>query len=555
MRSQFAWKGDSLRVTIIVAGFLLSSVITQAQSADAALQIGLQGIRAQSIRASMEFLADDLMEGREAGTRGYDVAAAYVASQFEKYGLQPGLKDSYYQTVPFRRGLNVNEECSMAIYRGPAKQSLVYGKDYYLSPNLVRADTSVEAEAVFVGFGVTAPELGRDDYAGVDVRGKLAVMIKGGPSSFPNDQRAYYSSGFVKASNAAAHGAIGIISVRLPSDEKRASWQRITSRLNETAMHWVHKDEIGGTVPEIKVQAGVSSSVAAKIFAGSGESAGKVLRRAESGQTRSFPLKGRFRIHQRTRLDTVPSRNVVALLRGSDPRLSDEYVVFTAHLDHEGMDVPEKGDRVFNGAFDNASGIAAMLEVARALQSLPVRSARSLLFIALTGEEKGLQGADFFAKYPTVPIEQIVADVNLDMFVALFPITDVVAFGAGHSTLGKVVEDAAKKVGWKLSEDPWPEEVIFIRSDQYPFVRQRVPSVFIVNGQKSGDPSVDGEKVIRTWMRDVYHTRRDDLSQNIEYDSLVKFARLNLLIGWDIAQNPERPAWNEGNFFGKDLPF
>jgi Zn-dependent M28 family amino/carboxypeptidase len=299
----------------------------------------------------------------------------------------------------------------------------------------------------------------------------------------------------------------------------------------------------------LKFLATMSAAGTEKLFQNARRSLQSVFDGAALGRPQSFALPGMIRTVVRTEQKSVNSANVIGVLRGSDPLLRDEYVIYTAHLDHEGVRKEVDGDAVFNGAYDNASGIATMLEVARAFKaSEPPR--RSILFAAVTAEEKGLQGADYFANSPTVPANRIVANVNLDMFLALFPVRDLVAFGAEHSSLGPVVERAARQVGFKLSPDFAPEEVIFIRSDQYPFVKRGVPAVFIVSGIESGDPAVKGADAVLHWTRNVYHSRKDDLSQTFHFPSLVKFAQANFLVGHIVASETAPPSWNKGDFFG-----
>ena len=542
------------RTSILIACFLVSGLARAADDGEE-LDKAMNRIRVESFRSSMTFLADDLLEGREAGTRGYDLAASWVAAQFEQMGLDAGGTAGYLQPIQFRRSLTVPGESSMSIRTRGVERKLVYGRDFYLASNPLRENTVIDADAVFVGFGITSSRPKRDDYAAVNVQGKIAVIFSGGPASFSNDERAYYSSSYVKARTAAAHGAIGIVTIRLPSDESRNPWRKLTSRLDKAGMRWVEGEEVGGVVPEILFQGSVGPSAVKRLFAASGRDVDALMAGAEKGKTSSFPLKATLRVRQMSRLKTVTSANVIGVLPGSDPALKNEFVTFTAHLDHEGIDASASGDRVYNGAYDNASGVSALLEVAKAFRSLPRPPARSVIFLAVTAEEKGLQGSDYFARHPTVASEQIVANINLDMFVAIFPLADVIAFGAEHSSLGGVVQSAAKRVGWQITSDPFPEEVVFIRSDQYSFVRQGVPAVFLVNGTKSADPSIDGPKLSRQWRREIYHTKKDDLSQTFHYPSLVKFARMNLLIGWRVADDPERPRWKEGDFFGQKLPY
>jgi len=251
-----------------------------------------------------------------------------------------------------------------------------------------------------------------------------------------------------------------------------------------------------------------------------------------------------------SRLSDVQSPNVVAKLEGADPELRDEYVVYSAHLDHDGIMESIEGDNIFNGAYDNASGTAVLLEMARAFQCLPEPPRRSILFLGTTAEEKGLLGADYFAQDPTVPRESIVANLNVDSPLMLYPPKDVVVFGGEHSSLGRTFERAASHLGLSISPDPMPEEVIFVRSDQFPFVRHGIPAAFAIVGFESGDPEINGAAATRTWLTTVYHTPKDDFSQKMDFETGALYARVNFLAGYLVAQSSEPPTWNDGDFFG-----
>ena len=255
-------------------------------------------------------------------------------------------------------------------------------------------------------------------------------------------------------------------------------------------------------------------------------------------------------ISQRSDHKQITSPNVIGLLRGSDPALAGEYVVFSAHLDHLGIGAKVDGDGIYNGFYDNAMGVSLLLEAARAFVAMPERPRRSILFIAVTGEERGLLGSDYFAHFPTVPAKSMIANVNLDMPLLLFPITDIVAFGAEHSSLKGQVKSAIAAEGFTLSPDPLPEEVRFIRSDQYSFVRQGVPAVFLVPGFQSTDPDIDGAAVGKDHRQNHYHQPSDDSTRPVDWDTALRFARANVRVGLTIASDDDRPTWNEGDFFG-----
>jgi hypothetical protein len=509
-------------------------------------------IREESLRASMRLLADDLLEGREAGSRGYQLAASYMAARFEALGLEPaGEQGTFFQTVPLRAARVVLAESSAELVTSNGAVSLQPAADLLLSPNFVSTEVALEAPLAFAGYGVIAPELEHDDYKGIDVRGKIVVVLKGGPPSFPHNQRAYYSSTSVKAAAAAERGAVGVLRIVPPEDWETSPWSKSAEHAEDWGMRWYDGEAAADVIPAIEVQATMSASGAEKLFAGAKQPLAAIFEGGRKGTVDPFALPGRLRVRQKTEHRQVESPNVAAMLRGSDQELRSEYVVLTAHLDGIGTGAPVEGDTIFNGAYDNASGCAALLEIARAFRSLPVAPKRSVLFLAVTAEEKGLQGADYFVNSPTVPLDRIVANLNIDMFLALFPVRGVVAFGAEHSSLGGVVERAAARTGFVVRPDHAPEEVVFIRSDQFPFVKKGIPAIFVTSGLESSDAGANELHLERTWLRDIYHTRRDDMSQSFDYDSLVRFARLNFLVGHEVAEAEQRPAWTRGDFFGR----
>ncbi len=522
---------------------------SSAPSGDA--QRAMAAIEAGGIRGHMTFLADDLLEGRATGTRGYDLAANYVASQFEAAGLEPGGTEGWFQPVPFRRSELLHARSSVTLARDGHEARLAYG-DFTMSGDALRAQSAVSAPVVFVGHGVTAPEYEHDDYRDVDVRGKIVAMVRGAPARFSNDERAYYSWSYMKAKTAVEHGAIGIIQIRTRRDDQMARWERSVRQSKLPRFEWLDPGgEPHHVFPEILGQVTLSRPSVVRLFEGAAANLDSVLDRCETGRSVSFPLPTSARIESRSKLADAASPNVIGVLRGSDPSLAGEFVVYSGHLDHIGISEPVDGDSINNGAFDNASGIAAMIEVARAFKRLGTSPRRSILFLATTGEEKGLLGAEYYTEHPTVPVADIVANLNLDMFVMAYPVADLVAFGAEHSSLGPMLADPATRNRFEVSPDPEPEEVVFIRSDQFPFVRKGVPALFITAGNKSHDPAANGKEIEEEWRKNRYHAPADDLQQPIDYDSGARFARVNFLLGWNVAQADARPQWNADDYFGK----
>jgi hypothetical protein len=505
-----------------------------------------RGPRAAAIAAHMRFLASDLLEGREPGTRGYEIAAEYVAAQFEAVGLKP-VGGGWFQPVPLRAARVIDADSSLTINGQP----LVARKDYLLRPNFLSERSELSAPVVLVGFGIAAPELRHDDYASVDVRGKIVAIISGAPKSFPNDQRAYYSDGQLKTRNAAARGAVGVINISSITDEARYPFAKRAEQADIVPMRYLDSQgRPAETQESLRGLATLDRPAAAALFARAPKSFDAVLADAEQGISHSFPLDATVTMHTVSQFAGVKSENVVGLLRGRDPKLRDETVVITAHLDHLGNHPTAKGgDAIYNGAYDNASGIASLIEIARGLALSPPR--RSVLFVALTGEEKGLQGSRYFVHQPPVPRSAIVANVNMDMFLMLYPVADLVALGGEHSSIGPLAADAAKASGFEMSPDPYPEEVRFIRSDQFSFVEAGIPAIHLKPGNKSTDPGVDGASVTRDWLRHVYHSPADDMSQKFDFASGARYVETNLRLVKAIADAPERPQWKKNDFFAE----
>lgn len=534
---------------------------SQNTSERAALDVAGKTIRPAEIRAHIRFLADSLLQGRAPGTPGYDIAARYVATELEGMGLHPAAAaGNWFQTVPLEKAVTDASASSFVLTTSGKEQKLIDAKDYILSTwfasPATNGDSKVEADVsapvVFVGFGVTAPDQKYDDYSGVDVHGKIVAGIYGAPSWFPSTERAYYSDGVVKAKNAVAHGAVGVISIMLPEDWKRYPWDWLVPQIQMGEMHWLDKKGVPHDFfPQLRGNVLLSQQGAEKLFAGAPKTLDQVFAAAKAGKSQAFALPVSARIHTIAAQSVINSSNIIAELKGSDPALRDQYVVYTAHVDHLGICPAVGGDNVCHGALDNASGTSTLLEIARAYGSLPQAPRRSLLFVFVTGEEMGLLGSDYFAQYPTVPLKTIVANVNIDGAPgSYFGMKDVVALGAEHSTIGDEVAAAAKEMGYDVSPDPMPEEVSFIRSDQYSFVLQGVPAVDVEDGVHATDPKINGLDVIKKWLVTRYHTPLDNMDQPIDFDSAAKGAVMNFLVGYQIAQHEAAPQWNKGDFFG-----
>jgi Zn-dependent M28 family amino/carboxypeptidase len=401
-----------------------------------------------------------------------------------------------------------------------------------------------------VGFGVTAPEENYDDYAGIDVHGKIVLTLDGAPARFPSTVRAYYSDDSVKTKNAMARGALAMITTLLPEDWKRWPWDWGVPQFRMGSTKWLDKNGLPHDAFSDGGVAQFSETGAARLFANAPKTMEEAFAAARLSQPQAFPLKWSVRIQSVSTVSNYESPNVIGKLVGSDPALRDQYVVYTAHVDHLGICPPIEGDNVCHGTLDNASGVSTLLEIARAYASLKQPPRRSVLFVFVTGEEMGLLGSDYFAHFPTVQLNKIVANVNIDGAPGLWPMSDVVPLGAEHSTINKIAESAARALGYTVSPESMPEESGFIRSDQYSFVLQGVPAVEIIDGITSKDPTFNGLAPIKKWLVTRYHTPLDNMEQPLDFDSGARAAGLNFLVGYELAQQDHPAAWNPGDFFG-----
>jgi Zn-dependent M28 family amino/carboxypeptidase len=514
---------------------------------------GLDELRKEPFRAHMAFLADDLLEGRGTGKRGHEIAARYVGAQFEALGLKPaGLDGTYYQPVPLRQLTAEPEKCAISLVEGGSTSALKWGDDFLMRGNPLQQDASVEGPLVFVGYGVRTPDGKYDDYAGIDVKGKIVALLSGGPPSLPSELQAHLSSSREKLRTARDRGAIGAITLRTPKGEKALPWARVVIGAGFPSMYWLAPDGIpSDSFPEIQATAALSLTASERLFQHASKSWADVLRDADASRPQAFALPLRVALRSASHHEAITSPNVLAVLPGSDPKLREEYVVYSAHVDHLGIGRPIDGDSIYNGAGDDASGTAALLVLAKAFKALAHAPARSILFIGVTAEEKGLLGSDYFAHFPTVPIGSIVANINMDGASMFYAFKDIVPLGAGDSTLDGVVRRNAARLGLKVSPDPEPDQHYFVRADQYSFVRQGVPSVIISEGEEAKDPKVDGKKFGEEWIAKRYHAPSDDMSQPMDLEASVQFMQIDFLVGYDVAQERQRPTWKPGDFFGE----
>ncbi|NNF13424.1 MAG: M28 family peptidase [Gemmatimonadetes bacterium] len=512
----------------------------------------LASIEAQTVEHHIGVLAHDSLKGRAPGTAGFAGAARYVEERVRAMGLQPaGVDGTYRQPVPLRRATVVESASAMTVETPVATTPLTYDADFYLGADPMRETVDVSsAGVVFVGFGVSAPDLGYDDYADIDVDGRVVLFLSGAPSAFPSNERAYYSSGATKGAEALARGAVGTMTFWAP-DDPRLRWDVNAARAKRGSFAWLDGNGTPNRGEEqMRVSASLNHSAVAALFAASPTPVDSAVARAARSEAQAFNLPAAVTVTTTTVHEGVDSWNVLAKLEGSDPTLSAEHVTYVAHIDHFGVGVTVDGDSIYNGAHDNASGAAIVLEIAEAYASMPAAPDRSILFLFVTAEEWGLLGTDYFVHNPTVPQSSIVANFSLDMPFLFHPLLDIVPYGADHSSMGQSVAVAAAHMGLGIGPDPIPEQVLFIRSDHFAFIRQGIPALFIKSGFETGDPALDGGAINTGFRQERYHTPFDEVEQGFDYEAGADHARINFLTGYLIAETEARPAWNEGDFFG-----
>lgn len=528
----------------VISAFVLS-VMTIGAAAEAPLA-------SQRVRAHTAFLADDLLEGRGTGTRGFALAASYVTSHFRRLGLEPAAGDDRYAQPIKLLESTVNREAGrLIVQHGDQTDALTPVNDMLATAAVGQTQAEVTAPAVFVGFGVQAPELDYDDFQAIDLTGKIAVVLTGAPERFPSAQRAHYAHLDQKRTQLVRRGAIGMVTVMTPQEESRRPWAITVALGRFPSMRLL--DANGNVVsgfPELRVTASVSRAAAVRVFAGAPRSVEEIFATAKRSEAQAFPLPVTLTLAGESVDRPVEAANVLGWLPGTDETLAGEPVVVTGHLDHLGIGTAVNGDTIYNGAVDNALGIGVLLHVAEELATGP-RPRRPVLFAAVTGEEKGLLGARHLATHPPARVRRYAANLNIDMPLLSAPARSLIAYGADHSTLGAVLRHVAARHGLTVQPDPSPEEVRFVRSDQYPFVLQGVPALKVDPGLETSDPTVDLAAAAVDFRKNRYHKPSDDLSHPIHWPAVGAYARLMADLLREIADSEQNPAWLPGDFFGE----
>jgi Zn-dependent M28 family amino/carboxypeptidase len=519
-----------MRFTMTLCALFVTAIaFSQDLAKDKSLKKVMELPDKEAIKSRIKYLADDRLLGRKPGTPGYQMAVDFAIEQFKALGVAPKGDDGYLQKVVLRTGKV--DSTKTAFYWND--MALKLGKDVVVMPDMNNAINSGEGDVVFIGYGISAPHLGHDDLAGIDVKGKIVLMAAGVPDKFPASERAHFNSMVTRAEMAAARGAVGAIAVVADQAFKQSSdgsFKGSRGIVNKTG----------------RVSArSVATHSGLKFYAvGSSSYFAPVLQKLKKGDA-----VGKVRAQAATSYIDVVSYNVIGWIEGSDAKLKEEFVIHTAHLDHVGMSTPIKGDSIYNGAHDNASGVACAIEIAKLYKNSKPK--RSVLIALVTAEEMGLLGSSYLAANPPVDKSKIVVDINTDMPTLIAPLLSIEPLGAKHSSIMNEVVKAAAYLKLEIQEDHIPDQVRFVRSDQYSFIREGIPALHVKYGLKTDDPTLDLKKKIEEWTAAHYHKPSDEYrEESFNFDAAVTYVRFNYLVGYQIANAKKRPTWNKGDFFG-----
>lgn len=504
------------------------------------------------LRAHTKYLSDDLLEGRGPGARGGMLAAKYIAAQFEALGLEPANADrTYFQQVQMISS-RPDQSSRLVVKSGSGDAEFKFGDEFVAGTDLEQTEIPVNGEVVFVGHGISAPENNWDDFKGVDVRGKVLLMMVNDPPAtaaepnlFGGRALTYYGRWTYKYEEAARRGAAGVLLIHT-NDSAGYGWSVVRNSWGGERFGLVP----GAGTPTLKLKGWVTEEVARRIAQAGGQNLDQLRQAANARGFSPVTLAGRVETTLRTQVQRLNSPNVAGIYRGNDPTLKNEYVVYSAHWDHLGIRPDQAGDNIYNGAVDNATGIAGMIAIARAFTALNIKPRRSVLFIATTAEEQGLLGAEYYARNPLVPLKDTIANLNLDSMNVLGQTTDITPLGADRSTLGKFIEEVTKEKSVTISPDARPEQGSFYRSDHFPFAKAGIPAVSFNPGTKFvGHSEQWTEEQFKDYNEHRYHQPSDEYSPNWDFGGLIQQARLAFLIGLRVANTNEAPQWKKGDEF------
>lgn len=509
----------------------------------------MQTISADRIKADVRFLSSDLLEGRGTGQRGGDLAAHYIATQFELAGLKPmGDNGTFLQKVPMV-GVTTLPETTMEIISGKGERTTLRDLEECVVLNETQEPTvDVESDVIFMGYGIDAPEYNWNDYAGTDVKGKILLMLVNEPPSKDEDffkGRALTYSGrwTYKYEQAARMGAAGVVLIH-KTDMASYGWNVVRSSWSG------ERSSLRGEAGEkLKLASWVQLEVARKLLADAGHDVDKLIAAAGERGFKPVPLPTRIKAHIVSKVRPFDSYNVLAMVEGADPKLKDEAVLYTAHYDHLGYRPDMTGDNIYNGALDNATGTAMIIEMARAVMEAPQKPKRSLLFAAVTAEEQGLFGSEFLGKTPPVPATKITLNLNFDSIPPLGIPKETSAGGYDRTTFAPVFEKTAADFGMKILPPEHPESGGYYRSDHFSMARVGVPAFSVNVGLKFEGRSDEWVKERGKEMSTNYHQSTDEFRPDGDYRTLAVMGRFGLALGWKAADAPQMVAWKPGDEF------
>ncbi len=536
-------------ILVLCCLFLYQQASSQALKLDKKVEKSLKKVKQRDIKSHIAYLADDKLKGRLPGTEGFQMAADYVMKEYRALGIEPAGEDgTYLQRVRLRKSV-AGQDASMALTNSDGtKEELVLDKDFSVYPNLEEDRVAVQAPLVFAGYGISAPELNYNDYANIDAKGKIAVIFRGAPEHFPSTVASASMDFAVILETAAKHGAVGVL---IAQPNPNAAVPNLQRGVN-SVMGPDGKVAVSRTYhQQVKLLAYINAATLQKLFTSANLQIAPTFASLKAGTSVTAPLTSTLEAAYTSAHEDIESFNVVGRITGSDPQLKNEYVVHSAHLDHIGIGRPVDGDSIYNGAHDNASGVASLLEIGRIYSRIKIKPKRSVLLVMVTAEEMGLLGSAYFAKMPTVPRKSIVANINTDMPTLIAPLLSVVPLGAAHSTLEEQVAQASAYLGLVVEEDPEPEQNRFVRSDQYSFVSQGIPALNIKYGNKTADGKNNLDEFVKVWREKYYHKPQDGMDGIFDFDAAKTYVQLNFLIGFQTAQSEERPSWKPGDYFGE----
>jgi Zn-dependent M28 family amino/carboxypeptidase len=518
-------------------------------------------ISEDALRAHIKFLSDDRVEGRGTGARGGELAALYVAEQFEAMGLKGAApKGSFWQPVSLV-GVKADPKTELRVNGSSGAEAFKFADDFVAFTGAQTDQVNVNADLVFVGYGIDAPEQKWNDYKGPaeDYRGKILVMLvndppatKEEPDLFGGRRLTYYGRWTYKYEEAARRGAVGVILLHT-SESAGYPWSVV--RTSNGSWRFDIARTASDKTPYLQVRSWMTDEAAHRMMRLAGLNLDELRRQAASRDFRPVKLNLTGSLNLNSEVKRVEAPNVVAILPGRDPKLRDEYVVYSAHWDHFGIGAPDKnGDTIYNGALDNATGVASVLEIARVLSSLPLaeRPRRSMLFLITTGEEQGLIGSEWYSLHPLVPINKTAADINLDSMNILGPTRDFVPLGAERSSLKTIVDAIARERGLRISPDPRPEQGSFYRSDHFPFAKVGVPSISLKEGSDYiGHTKEWGEKKFKEYNEAHYHQPSDEFRDDWDFRGMIQEADFAMAIGRRVADASAMPKFNANDEFAK----